>query len=311
MTKHKIQGKKYLFMTGLVASLYLLTALLTEASAEEVTQEFNGLTVNANLELAPGSALEEGVVLVLHGPLAHNRMEIIENIQRALAENGRNSLAINLSLAVDNRHGFYDCTIPHQHTQEDTIDEISAWVGWLRQQGVTNVVLLGHSRGANQAMVYAATSRDPEVKQLILLAPGTADIQEAYKGRYGNDLEKLISQAKAMVAANRGEELMTKTDFMICPQTDVSAKTFLSHYDADVPFNNFEKFLPQLKLPTLITTGSMDDRFPHTQEKVAPYADGKLIRLNEVEGAGHFFRDFNIDEAMEAAVEFLDDSKGT
>ena len=55
----------------------------------------------------------------------------------------------------------------------------------------------------------------------------------------------------------------------------------------------------------------MDERFPYTEEKVAPYVDGKLIRLIEIEGAGHFFLDFNIDEAMEAAVEFLADSGGT
>ncbi|HMB72635.1 MAG TPA: alpha/beta hydrolase, partial [Gammaproteobacteria bacterium] len=100
-------------------------------------------------------------------------------------------------------------------------------------------------------------------------------------------------------------------DFIICPRTNVSAKSFLSHYKADALFNSFEKYLPRLKLPTLITTGSLDERFPHTEEKISPYVDGKTIRHNEIEGAGHFFRDFNIDEAMEAAVEFLEATEGT
>ena len=311
MTKLEAQSKKYPVIKGLLVALSLLAVLPTASSAEEVTQKYNGLTLNANLEKAPGSTLEEGVVLVLHGPLAHNRMEIIENIQRALAENGRNSLAINLSLAVDNRHGFYDCTIPHRHTQEDSLDEISAWVDWLRQQGVADIVLLGHSRGANQVMVYSATHRDPEVKQLILLAPGTAEIKKAYQVRYGYDIEKLVSEAREMVAANKANELMEQTDFGICPQSDVSAKTFLSYYADDVPFNNFDEFLPRLNRPTLITTGSMDERFPNTEEKIAPYVDGKMIHHTEIEGAGHFFRDFNIDEAMEAAVEFLNGTSGT
>jgi pimeloyl-ACP methyl ester carboxylesterase len=288
-----------------------LSALPTGSTAAEVTHKFKGLTLNANLELAPGSTLEHGVVIVVHGPLAHNRMEIIENAQRALAENGRNSLAINLSLKVDNRHGFYDCTIPHLHTQEATLDEIASWVDWLRRQGVSEVALMGHSRGGNQAMIYAATRRDPEVRQLILLAPGTGEIQKAYERRYGSDIEAVLSRAGALVEDGKPEALMVKTDFNICPRTDVSAKTFLSYYDFDSPFNQFETYLPRLELPTLITTGSMDERFPHTEEKISPFVDGKLIRHKRVEGAGHFFRDFNIDEAMEGAVEFLDSTRGT
>ena len=135
MMKLEAQGKKYPVIKGLLVALSLLAVLPTGSSAEEVTQKYKGLTLNANLEKAPGSTLEEGLVLVLHGPLAHNRMEIIENIQRALAENGRNSLAINLSFAIDNRHGFYDCSIPHRHTQEGALEEISAWVDWLRSRG--------------------------------------------------------------------------------------------------------------------------------------------------------------------------------
>ena len=98
----------------------LLFAAAVPVVAEEVTQQFNGLTLNANLELADGRTLEDGVVLILHGTMGHNRMEIIEASQRALLENGQNSLAINLSLGVDNRHGFFDCERPHRHLQDAT-----------------------------------------------------------------------------------------------------------------------------------------------------------------------------------------------
>ena len=311
MIKYNRPDRNYLLTISLLAWLSLSAALPSAANAEEVTQKFKGLTLNANLELAPGNEIGDGVVLVVHGPYAHNKMEIIENVQRALAENGRNSLAINLSFLIDNRHGFYDCSIPHRHTQERSVEEIAAWVDWLRQKNVSEIALLGHSRGANQVMVYSATHSDPEVKQLILLAPGTADIQKAYQARYGTEIGKFLSRAEEMVAANRADELMEKTDFGICPQTDVSARTFLSYFGSEVPFNNFDEYLPRLNRPTLITTGSMDERFPNTEEKIAPYVDGKMIYHTEVMGAGHFFRDFNIDEAMEAAVEFLDASSGT
>jgi hypothetical protein len=108
----------------------LLLIVSVSLQAEEVTQQYRGLTLNANLELAEGKALEDGVVLILHGTMAHNRMEIIEASQQALLDNNQNSLAINLSLGIDNRHGFYDCAWPNRHTLDGGLDELDAWVNW-------------------------------------------------------------------------------------------------------------------------------------------------------------------------------------
>ena len=107
----------------------------TSAKAEEVNLEFKDLTLNANLEIAEGKQLSDGVVLIIHSFLAHNRMEIIEASQTALLENGLNSLAINVSLDVDNRHGFYDCMIPIRFKLVDALDEVDAWIAWLKGRG--------------------------------------------------------------------------------------------------------------------------------------------------------------------------------
>ena len=63
-----------------------------------------------------------------------------------------------------------------------------------------------------------------------------------------------------------------------------------------------------MPIPTLIVTGSRDEVEPNIVEDLAPYADGRRIRIDVIENAGHFFQDFNIEEAVEAAVEFIDES---
>ncbi|MCK5665041.1 MAG: alpha/beta hydrolase [Thiotrichaceae bacterium] len=297
-------------------SIYYLTVVIfllfapALLQAKEVTHQFHGLTLNANLELAEGRVLTDGVVLILHGIMGHNRMEIIETTQQALLDNDRSSLAINLSLSMNNRHGFFDCTWPHHHVQDDAIDEISVWVGWLRDQGVTRVILMAHSRGANQAMVYAVDNKDPEVTQLIFLAPGTFDdSNQQFANRYGNHFGKLMAKAQKNISTGMGNQIMEKTDFWFCPQAKVTADSFVSYYSDKSRFRNFQSYLPRITVPTLITTGTQDERQPDIKKHVYPYVDGKLVRLSVIEGADHFFRDFNIEEAMEAAVEFLQNTE--
>ena len=63
---------------------------------------------------------------------------------------------------------------------------------------------------------------------------------------------------------------------------------------------------PAIPVPTLVVTGTQDERFPNISKQVSPYVDNKRLFLIEIENAGHFFRDLNIDEAIEALIEFID-----
>ncbi len=236
-------------------------------------------------------------------------MEIIEKSQQALLDNGRSSLAVTLSLGINDRHGFIDCGIDQRHLQANAMDEIQTWVRWLKSRDVTDVVLMGHSSAANQIMVYAVEQKDPVVKQLLFLAPSTTrHSRTLFVRRYGDHFDQALQQAREMIAAGKGEQIIEKTDFIFCPQANVSANSFSSYYsmEADARFRNFVSNLPRLSVPTLIINGTEDERQPDIEENVKPYIDGKLIHLSNIEGAGHFFRDFNIDDAMEAAVEFLE-----
>lgn len=291
----------------ILVALFSITSLSTTV-AKEVNLDFEGLTLNGNLEIAEGKQLSDGVVLIMHSFLAHNRMEIIEASQTTLLETGQNSLAINVSLKVDNRHGFYDCMVPIRFKLSDALDELDVWIAWLKGQGATSVVLMGHSISANQVLTYAASRSEPTVKALVLLAPTTVghpSSPERYKEDYDSDLHKVLARAKELVEAGKGDELMTETDFGFCPKTSVSAEAFYDFYEQNNEFWNAHVFLPKTNVPILVIAGSTDDRQPNIPEHVEPYVDDERVYLTVIEGSDHFFRDLNIEEALEAAVEFI------
>jgi len=66
--------------------------------------------------------------------------------------------------------------------------------------------------------------------------------------------------------------------------------------------------MPKIDIPTLVITGTVDEVVPEVEKVVSPMVDNKRMFLTKIEGAGHFFRDFNIDEAMEATVAFLNET---
>ena len=106
----------------IVASLLVAAAVLMPgrpAPAKEVKINHGGLTLNADLELAGGKTLADGVVLMTHSLLAYKGMEIMTALKGLLAEGGLNTLAINLSLDLDDRHGMVDCPTPHRHRDAD------------------------------------------------------------------------------------------------------------------------------------------------------------------------------------------------
>ncbi|MGE4561721.1 MAG: hypothetical protein AAEC10_02185, partial [Rhodospirillales bacterium] len=73
----------------LICAIYTPFPLLS-ATAEEIKLEYAGRTLNANFVLADGKGLSDGVILITHGTLAHNRMELIATLQTVIAERGLN-----------------------------------------------------------------------------------------------------------------------------------------------------------------------------------------------------------------------------
>ena len=298
-------------MIRFALSLFLVLGLwlfsIGQAVDGEVKIKHAGLTLNADLTLAPGKKLADGVVLMTHGNLAFKRMEIMTMLKETLAERGLNTLTINLALGQDDRHGMYDCPTAHRHRDGDAMVEIARWIAWLKAEGAGPVTVLGHSRGANQTARYAAGNPDPLVKRAVLVAPGTWSPErpaKGYKWRYQKDLAPLLKKAKDMVAAGKGDALMKGVDFIYCPNTSVSTATFVDYYGGN-PDRDTPSVLDRVtKTPVLLVTGSEDRINPHMAKKMEGRA-GPNVRMVVIEDAGHFFLDLFNEDLADAIAAFV------
>ena len=275
------------------------------AQANEVTLPYKGLTLNANLELAAGKTTTDGMILITHGGLAHRGMEMYVYLQDLFKKKGYSTLAINLSLGLNNRHAMYDCKVTHRHRYTDAADEISAWVDWLEKKGTKRIVLLGHSRGAGETALYAVERDNPLVKTVILLAPDTRETNDAvaYQRRYKKPLAPALEEAQKLIKEGKGSTVLKHTSFLYCPDTSVAAETFVSYYGPD-PRLDTAYLIPKISKPTLLVLAG-DDEILVNSKKFTPLADGKRVQIKVIDGAGHFFRDLFADEAVDVIDAFL------
>jgi len=261
----------------------------TAANGEEIRIDFDGKTLNADSVMAEDKVISDGVIIIVHGTLGHKDMEIIDTLQSVLQESGHSSLAINLSLGIDDRHGFYPCDIRHTHRSDDAVKELRAWRAWLTAHGASNVAMLGHSRGANQVVKYALANAST-VWKIILLAPPATDVAI---DRTEHD-KRVMKNAAAVLPG---------IQFLHCKEADVEVATYLSYMGSDARHNTLT-LLNGIQVPTLVISGSDDTVVANLSDKMAA-VDNRLVRHVEIDGAGHFFRDLYGYDVVDAIDSFL------
>lgn len=286
--------------------LVLGLAVIGAAQAKEVTLQHKGLTLNANLELAVGKKLADGAILITHGSLAHNGMEIVVYLQNLLKEKGYNTLAINLSLGLDNRHGMYDCKVTHRHRNDDAAEEIGVWTAWLKKQGASRVTVLGHSRGGMQTVLYAAERADPAVNAVVLLAPATRENNDAarYQQLFNKPLTRTLEKAQQRVKDGKGGSVLQHVSLLTCADAPVTAESFVSYYGPQARIDTLS-LIPKIRQPVLVVVAGNDNIVVGLDKKIAPLVDGKRVQLKVVDSADHFFRDLYADDAVDAIDVFL------
>ena len=294
------------FRKGILSLLIMVLSPIHPGQASEVKLSHMGLNLNANFELSTNTKHENEVILITHSGLAHNGLEIITYLQAKLKGLGYNTLAINLSLGLDNRHGMYDCKTTHRHLFSDAENEISAWMGWLKENGVKRVVVLGHSRGASQTALYAAEQDNSLIQAVILLAPDTQATNDmaAYQKRHGVPLEGVLTLARKFRMAGKGSTVLEHTGLLYCMDTSVAADTLLSYYDED-PRLDTPYLIPKISKPTLVVIAGNDEFVVGANTKFSSLSSAKNIQMKTIEGADHFFRDLYADDVVEVVNEFL------
>lgn len=288
------------------AVVLVLMLAFNTAHASEVTQLHKGLILNANLELAPHKTMADGVILITHAGLLHRGMETVVYLQKLLKEHGYNTLAINLSLGLNDRHGAYDCKVTHRHRNQDAAEEIGAWLDWLKGRGTQRVVLLGHSRGGAQTALYAAEQDNPLVQAVVLMAPATIANNDAaeYQKRFTQALAPTLALAKKLVKEGKGTTVLTHVNVMTCADVSVTAESFDSYFGEPLRLDT-PSLIPKFKKPVLVLVAGADEIVVGLERKIAPLVDGQRVQMNVIDGSDHFFRDLSADDAIDATEAFL------
>ena len=278
--------------------LCVCMAFICMANADEVKIQHKGLTLNGNLEVA---GPKDTIFLIVHGTWGHHGMEIISGLQGLLADYEQNSLAISLSLGVNDRKGFMGCEQPIIANHGDAASEIAAWVDYLKSQW-TQIVIVGHSRGGNQVSLFQQMYPSSKVSHLVLIAPMTRQVDkehDAYDKRFSVPLNTLLDLAREESGG------MINAGVINCEDIAVNAESFLSYY-GEQPNRNTPELLNIINRPVLVFLGTEDSLSLGYKSQSAIVEQNPLVEEYWIEGADHFFRDFYSDELIEVMLQWLD-----
>ena len=261
------------------------------ASALEVTATVPSSHV-ASAEYRPGQA-GKLAVLVLHGFLSTRDFLTVSNLTNALADDGYTVLAPNLTLGVNLRMVSLACEAIHTHSLTDDLGEIHFWVEWLVSHGHKKIVLVGHSFGSLQGLVYTLEYKNPAVKKLVAasLLDMESEIGEAAA-------QAQIKKAQALVARN--DTTLAEYQVSYCKKYVAPPKAFLSY--ALWTKRRVLRAISQTPVRVEVILGGNDSRMGNGWPEVLR-KNG--VALQVIAGANHFFSneyEFDLLDSVLASV---------
>lgn len=143
---------------------------------------------------------------------------------------------------------------------KDSIFDIQAGIDFLVKQGFKEIIVIGHSTGANKVCYFAGSKKNlPNVSGVILASPVSDRLDPAVnKIKLAQDL----IQMQELVNQEKGDELLTGVHFF--PTTP---KRFLSSFSPNSLEDQFDygdprprmKYFSKIKKPLLVLVGSKDE----------------------------------------------------
>lgn len=199
--------------------LFLLLALLTSATRAAIVEQVVSPGVNASAEFLVG---ERGkpAVLLLHGFLQTRDFPTVATLARGVHDAGYTVLVPTLSLRIPSRRQSLACEAIHRHGLDDDVAEIAVWVGWLKAQGYSDIVLLGHSFGSMQLLAYLSARPDPAVRAFIGTSLVEAQIGKTPRQALIADLEQRVE---------RGQRALVTQPLSFCRKYVSSPGSLLSY----------------------------------------------------------------------------------
>lgn len=93
---------------------------------------------------------------------------------------------------------------------EDSIFDVESGISFLAKRGYSQIIVVGHSTGANKVCYYAATRRDPRVFGIVLAGPMSDRLSQNTNRK---DYKKNLSLMKKLVKEKKGNNLMAGYHF--------------------------------------------------------------------------------------------------
>lgn len=260
----------------LVFSFILSTHL---AHAEEATINLQiKQNITATASYFAGDKLKP-VVLLIHGFLGTRDHATLKNLNTAIQDQGYSTLAPTLSLGIDKRKQSLACEAIHTHTMNHDIAEINHWVQWLIKKGHHKIILLGHSFGSLNMLVYLEQHQLPEISYAI--ATSLIDIEHAIGKQ---SVKSQLKEAHKQIKNNN--KSLNEYKISYCKKFISTAETFVSYAEWDK--KKILGLLKTVKKPVHIIMGENDKRM----EKNWPGQLSKQgTKVDIINGANHFFSD--------------------
>ncbi len=259
-------------MTKWLLCFLLLLSAPTRADTVELTLP-NRLVARAEFRM--GDA-DKPAVMLIHGFLQTHDFPVIHRLTESLNSAGYTVLAPTLTLGISYRKQSLACEALNTHTQSDAIDEIGAWVTWLKARKIHAIVMMGHSFGSMEALAFAVERHDPAIKKLIgvSILEGRLNTDDAEK-------EKRLDALRALAA--KGSRKIVTQSFSFCRKYRASPQGLLSYLEWTP-----EKILREVnrsRMPITFIMGGKDDRLgPGWIEKLAK----TRAHVHIIQGANHF-----------------------
>ncbi len=267
----------------------LITLLPAAAQASTVHQTMRP-GISASAEYQRGQQ-DKPAVLLLHGFLQTRDFATVATLAQGLHDAGYTVLRPTLSLNIPNRSLSLACEAVHKHGMDADVAEIGHWVGWLKFQGHRSIMLVGHSFGALQQLVYLSGRPDASIKAFLGVS-----LIEAQIG--GTSRAALIAQLENRIA-HRQRALQTHT-LSFCTRYTAPPEELLSYVRWDQA--RTLSALKQLTVRVQLIMGDADNKLDPEWIQTLRHTQ---VPMTLVPDAGHFMDGEHEFDLLEDALAFL------
>jgi pimeloyl-ACP methyl ester carboxylesterase len=169
-------------------------------------------------------------------------------------------------------------------TVEEGIEDNRLAAKWLAQRGFPHPVVIGHSNGGMLAVGHVVDH--PGTPALVLLSAhggGREIVQRSSRsGMMACDrLEEITAQARSLVGAGRGKELMQMPGWWYV----ITAESYMDRL-ASTP--DILELAPRVTCPTLFIRGDREPRDSYPAEEFAQRVGGP-VRVEIIPDCDHFY----------------------